>query len=193
MQKIINPPMYQHLLKGQSPCNYGLTSSTVYRSLQRPPWMTTVNQIEAFYKFDYDTFTINYAFRTFEYDDPRVYSIIMVTDKGIYKEDVSRSLLDTEIFMRWTVFVTKIAETRAGLVITNDYNSNRLTWFYPKCACDVDKEKNLIKIFDEDGKTHIMDKSPLLLHSLKNKLRYVEVNAPCYVPVMDIRCWHFCF
>ena len=193
MQKIINPPMYQHLLKGQSPCNYGLTSSTVYRSLQRPPWMTTVNQIEAFYKFDYDTFTINYAFRTFEYDDPRVYSIIMVTDKGIYKEDVSRSLLDTEIFMRWTVFVTKIAETRAGLVITNDYNSNRLTWFYPKCACDVDKEKNLIKILDEDGNTHIMDKSPLLLHSLQNKLRYVEVNAPCYVPVMDFRMWHFCF
>ena len=193
MHKIINPPLYQHLLKGQAPCNYSLTSNTMYRSLQRPDWMVTVNQIEAFYKFDYDTFNINYAFRTFEYDDPRVYSIIMVTDKGIYKEDVSRSLLDTEIFMRWTTFVSKIEEIRAGLIVTTDYNSNRLTWFYPKCACDEDTEKGLIKITDTYGKTHIMEKSPLLMDSLRQGIRYVEVPAQCYIPVMDFRMWFMVF
>ena len=193
MKKVINPRKYELLLKGQAPCNYSLNSHTLYRSLQRPDWMTTVNQIEAFYKYDYDTFAIDYAFRTFETDDPRVYSIIMVTDKGIYKEDVSRSLMDTEIHMRWTVFVTKIADVRKGLIVSTDYNSFRLTWFYPKCACDVPEDKSKIKIMDDCGKFHIMDKSPLLLDALKKGNRYVEVPAQCYIRVTDFRMWYTVF
>ena len=193
MSKVINPSPYQLLLKGQAPCNYSLTSNTLYRSLQRPEWMTTPNQIEAFYKFDYDTFNINYAFRTFESDDPRMYNIVMITDKGIYKDDVTRSLLDDIIYMRWTTFVTKIEETRAGLIVSNDYNTDKVCWFYPKCACDCPGESGLINITDTYGKKHIMKKSPLLLQSLRDGLRYVEVEAKCYVPVMNFRMWHMVF
>ena len=193
MSKVINPSPYQLLLKGQAPCNYSLTSNTLYRSLQRPEWMTTPNQIEAFYKFDYDTFNINYAFRSFESDDPRMYNIIMVTDKGIYKDDVTRSLLDTKIYMRWTTFVTKIEETRAGLIVTNDYNTDKLCWFYPKCACDCPGEIGLINITDIYGVKHIMKKSDLLVKSLREGLRYVEVEAKCYIPVMDFNMWHLVF
>lgn len=192
-RKVINPAPYELLLKGQAPCNYSLTSNTLYRSLQRPPWMTTVNQIEAFYKFDYDSFNINYAFRTFESDDPRIYNIIMVTDKGIYKDDVSRSLLDDKIYMRWTTFVTKIEETRGGLIVSNDYNTDKLCWFYPKCACDSPEGKDLINITDTYGVKHTMRKSPLLIKSLKHGLRYVEVNPKCYVPVMNFNMWHMVF
>lgn len=191
--KIINPRRYEILLKGQAPCNYSLASHTCYRSLQRPDWMTTVNQIEAFYKFDYDTFAIDYALRTFETDDPRIYSIIMVTDKGIYKEDISRSLLDYDIHMRWTVFVTKIDEVRGGLIISTAPNSYKLEWFYPKCVCDCNEDKTKINIVDENGITHVMNKSPLLLDSLRKGIRYVEIPKRCYVPVMDVRMWHFYF
>lgn len=191
--KIINPRRYEILLKGQAPCNYSLASHTCYRSLQRPDWMTTVNQIEAFYKFDYDTFAIDYALRTFEADDPRVYSIIMVTDKGIYKEDISRSLLDYDIHMRWTVFVTKIDEVRGGLIISTAPNSYKLEWFYPKCVCDCNEDKTKINIVDENGITHVMNKSPLLLDSLRKGIRYVEIPKRCYVPVMDVRCWYMMF
>jgi len=191
--KVINPRRYELMLKGSAPCNYSLNSRTLYRSLARPAWMTTVNQIEAFYKYSYDDFSIDYAFRSFEYDDPRQYSIIMVTDKGIYKEDVCRSLLDNDIYMRWTVFVTKIADIADGLIITTDYNSNRLSWFVPKCACDCDTDKNKIQIIDEHGVKHIMDKSDLLIKSLRDKLRYVEVPKACYVPVYDIRNWYTMF
>ena len=191
--KIINPRRYELLLKGQAPCNYSLNSRTLYRSLARPAWMVTVNQIEAFYKYDYDSFSIDYAFRTFEYDDPRQYSIIMVTDQGIYKEDVCRSLLDNDIFMRWTVFVTKIAEVSRGLIITTEQNSNRLCWFVPKCACDCATDKSKIQITDENGILHIMDKSDLLIKSLRDKLRYVEVPRQCYIPVYDFRMWYMVF
>ena len=191
--KIINPRRYEILLKGQAPCNYSLASHTCYRSLQRPDWMTTVNQIEAFYKFDYDTFAIDYALRTFETDDPRIYSIIMVTDKGIYKEDISRSLLDYDIHMRWTVFVTKIDEVRGGLIISTAPNSYKLEWFYPKCVCDCNEDKTKINIVDENGITHIMNKSPLLLDSLRKGIRYVEIPKRCYVPVMDVRMWYMVF
>ena len=191
--KIINPRRYEILLKGQAPCNYSLASHTCYRSLQRPDWMTTVNQIEAFYKFDYDTFAIDYALRTFETDDPRIYSIIMVTDKGIYKEDISRSLIDYDIHMRWTVFVTKIDEVRGGLIISTAPNSYKLEWFYPKCVCDCNEDKTKINIVDENGITHVMNKSPLLLDSLRKGIRYVEIPKRCYVPVMDVRMWYFYF
>ena len=191
--KIINPRRYEILLKGQAPCNYSLASHTCYRSLQRPDWMTTVNQIEAFYKFDYDTFAIDYALRTFETDDPRIYSIIMITDKGIYKEDISRSLLDYDIHMRWTVFVTKIDEVRGGLIISTAPNSYKLEWFYPKCVCDCNEDKTKINIVDENGITHIMNKSPLLLDSLRKGIRYVEIPKRCYVPVMDVRMWYMVF
>ena len=191
--KIINPRRYEILLKGQAPCNYSLASHTCYRSLQRPDWMTTVNQIEAFYKFDYDTFAIDYALRTFETDDPRIYSIIMITDKGIYKEDISRSLLDYDIHMRWTVFVTKIDEVREGLIISTAPNSYKLEWFYPKCVCDCNEDKTKINIVDENGITHVMNKSPLLLDSLRKGIRYVEIPKRCYVPVMDVRMWYMVF
>lgn len=191
--KIINPRRYEILLKGQAPCNYSLASHTCYRSLQRPDWMTTVNQIEAFYKFDYDTFAIDYALRTFETDDPRIYSIIMITDKGIYKEDISRSLLDYDIHMRWTVFVTKIDEVRGGLIISTAPNSYKLEWFYPKCVCDCNEDKTKINIVDENGITHVMNKSPLLLDSLRKGIRYVEIPKRCYVPVIDVHMWYFYF
>lgn len=190
---IINPRRYELLLKGQAPCNYSLNSHTCYRSLQRPDWMTTVNQIEAFYKFDYDTFAIDYALRTFETDDPRIYSIIMITDKGIYKEDISRSLLDDEIHMRWTVFVTKIDEVRGGLIICTAPNSYKLEWFYPKCVCECSEDKTKIKIIDENRIPHIMNRSKLLLDSLRKGIRYVEIPKRCYVPVMQMRMWYMVF
>ncbi len=192
-EKVINPRRYDILLKGQAPCNYSLNSRTLFRSLARPDWMVTVNQIEAFYKYSYDDFKIDYAFRTFESDDPRQFSVIMITDKGIYKEDVCRSLLDTDIYMRWTVFVTKIAEVSDGLIITTDYNSNRLCWFIPRCACDCADDKSKIKITDQNGNIHIMDKSDLLIKSLKDKLRYVEVPKACYIPVYNFRMWYTMF
>ena len=193
MKRLINPPRYEHLLKGQAPCNYSLNSRTNYRSLQRPDWMTTVNQIEAFYKFDYDTFSIDYALRTFETDDPRIYSIIMFTDRGIFKEDVSRSLLDSEIHMRWTVFVTKIDDIRDGLIISTPQNSNRIEWYYPKCACDCAEDNSKIKVVDENGKSHILNKTPQLIQSLKSRLRYVDIPSQCYVPVYNILMWYMVF
>jgi hypothetical protein len=117
----------------------------------------------------------------------------MVTDKGIYKEDISRSLLDYDIHMRWTVFVTKIDEVRGGLIISTAPNSYKLEWFYPKCVCDCNEDKTKINIVDENGITHIMNKSPLLLDSLRKGIRYVEIPKRCYVPVMDVRCWYMMF
>ena len=72
----------------------------MYRTLVRPENLRKANQIEAFYKYDYNDFRIDWAFRSFENPkDYREYNIFMVTDDGIYNEDITRGIQDHIIYM----------------------------------------------------------------------------------------------
>lgn len=190
--RVINPHTYEQDLNGYAPCNYGLNSHTLYRSLARPKDITTPLQVEAFYKYDSDTFRLDYAFRTFPYaNDSRLYNMFMISDKGIFKEDITRSIIDNEIYMRWSVFVTKLEDRFARLIITNKPDTNEITWFYPQTVKSTTDSK--ITITDTSNIDHEMDLTDQIQQSLKYGTDYIDVPTMCYVPIYNFRMWYMMF
>ena len=162
----INPPKYELMLKGSAPANYTLNSTTLYRTLVKPEDISHVNQIEAFYKYDYGQY-------------------------GIYREEVTRSILDSEYWMRWTVFVNKIEERKPGIIITTGLNDKKVIWFYPKKALVVDDR--FITIEDTKGVVHKLFCNPILIKALRFRTDYIDVDEANYVPVYNFRMWYMVF
>lgn len=188
----INPPKYELMLKGSAPANYTLNSTTLYRTLVKPEDISHVNQIEAFYKYDYGQFKIDWAFRSFEDpEDPREYNTVLFTDHGIYREEVTRSILDSEYWMRWTVFVNKIEERKPGIIITTELNDKKVIWFYPKKALVVDDR--FITIEDTKGVVHKLFCNTILIKALRFRTDYIDVDEANYVPVYNFRMWYMVF
>ena len=188
----INPPKYELMLKGSAPANYTLNSTTLYRTLVKPEDISHVNQIEAFYKYDYGQFKIDWAFRSFEDpEDPREYNTVIFTDHGIYREEVTRSILDSEYWMRWTVFVNKIEERKPGIIITTGLEDKKVIWFYPKKALVVDDR--FITIEDTKGVVHKLFCNPILIKALRFRTDYIDVDEANYVPVYNFRMWYMVF
>lgn len=203
MMKIINPPRYEFLLKGSAPCNYSMNSQTLYRTLAVPEDMYHVNQVERFLKYDYETIRIDWAFRTFE--DPeeyREFNIIMVTDKGVFREDVTRSIWDTEIYMRWTAFFTKLENRFSKLFILNFPDSNAIDWFYMEQSFEylsdipnndeikLDNPTDYVFFLDDKGKIHYTKKNDQLYRSLRDGTDYVEINKSNYIPIWQFHMWY---
>lgn len=192
IDRVINPPKYNYYLKGAMPCSYGLNSTTMYRSLARPDDIKKPNQIEVFYKYDYETFTIDFAFRTFETDDIRQYNIFMVTSKGIFKEDITRSVLDNLIYMRWTTFVTKLDDYKSNLIIINyPENSKSIKYFFYDSY--TENEDNTVTVISDKGEEFILPKSDQLMKSLKGNNPFIDVDRSCYVPIWNFRMWYLIF
>lgn len=192
--RLINPPKYEWLLKGAAPCNYSLNSRTMYRTLVRPENLRKANQIEAFYKYDYNDFRIDWAFRSFENPkDYREYNILMVTDDGIYKEDITRGIQDHIIYMRWTVFVTKLAPRKPKLFITTKPDSREVIFFYQDRYDEPSEEDETVNIYDEEGNCYIFNKNNRLLYALKHDSDYIDVDTMNYVPVWNFRMWYLLF
>jgi len=189
----INPPRYELMLKGSAPANYSLNSTTLYRSLVKPENITHPMQIEAFYKYDYGTFKIDWAFRTFEDpEDPREYNTLLFTDHGIYREEITRSIMDHEYWMRWTVFVNKLAERKSGLFITTEsYTSKKVIWFYMDKILEMDDES--VTILDTEGVVHVLQNNSQLQNSLRFGVDYIDVEEGNYVPVHNFRMWYMVF
>lgn len=194
-KRIINPHRYEYWLKGSAPCNYSLNSQTHFRTLAVPEDIQHAYQIEAFYKYDYGSFKIDWAFRTFEYEEEyRQFNMILVTDKGIYKEDITRSIYDNEIFMRWTTFVTHLQERKPHLFITTEYDTKRVVWFYPDKLLDYPLNENLVLVIDTEGISHLMRKTEALLKAFDNKQTdYVDVDETNFIPVYWFRMWYTMF
>ena len=194
MARIINPPRYKYFLKGQAPCNYSLRSRTHYRTLAIPEDMFAAYQIEAFYKYQYSSFEIDWGIRSFETDDYRIFNMVLFTDKGIYKEDITRSIYDNEIFMRWTTFVTKLEERENNLFITNDGDSKRVIWFYPKIVEDDPTDETKVFVTDTENKIHQMTKTDALLKAYVNKdIDYIDIDETNFIPVYWFRMWYTMF
>jgi len=188
----INPPKYEVMLKGSAPANYTLNSTTLYRTLVKPEDISHVNQIEAFYKYDYGQFKIDWAFRTFEDpEEPREYNTLVFTDHGIYREEITRSIIDSEYWMRWTVFVNKIEDRKPGLIITTGLEDKKVIWFYPEKALTIDD--HFIQIRDTKGIVHKLFCNPVLIKALRYRQDYIDVDEANYVPVYNFRMWYMVF
>ena len=189
----INPPRYELMLKGSAPANYTLNSTTLYRTLVKPDTITHPTQIEAFYKYDYGTFKIDWAFRSFEDpNDPRQYNTILFTDHGIYREEITRSIMDHEYWMRWTVFVNKMIERKPKLFITTEsYESKKVVWFYPQEVLSEDEET--VEILDTNGIVHVLRNNSQLQKSLRYGVDYIDVDESNYIPVHNFRMWYMVF
>ena len=189
----INPPKYEVMLKGSAPANYTLNSTTLYRTLVKPEDISHVNQIEAFYKYDYGQFKIDWAFRTFEDpEEPREYNTLVFTDHGIYREEITRSIIDHEYWMRWTVFVNKMIERKPKLFITTEsYESKKVIWFYPQEVLSEDEET--IEILDTNGIVHVLRNNSQLQKSLRYGVDYIDVDESNYIPVYNFRMWYMVF
>ena len=203
MTKLINPPRYEFLLKGSAPCNYSMNSQTLYRTLAVPEDQYHVNQVEKFLKYDYDTIRMDFAFRTFDQkDDDRMYNIFLVTDKGIFREDVTRSIWDTEIYMRWTAFWTKLENRFSRLVVLNKPDSKAIDWFYLREAyeyadnmpiqvpCGICNPQDYLFLVDTNGKVHYTLKNDKLYESIRYGTDYIEVDKTNYIPIWQFHCWY---
>lgn len=194
-RRIINPPRYKYFLKGHAPCNYTLSSRTNYRTLAVPEDMYAAYQVEAFYKYQYDSFEIDWAFRSFEYaNDYRMFNLMMVTDKGLFKEDMTRSIYDNEIFMRWTTFVSKLEPRDKHLFITNEPGTRKVIWFYPKSVAVDPEDSKKVLVTDTDDKIHIMDYNEKLMKAFLCKdLDYIDIDETNLIPVYWFRMWYTLF
>ena len=192
IDRVINPPRYDYYLKGSTHCSYGLNATTMYRSLARPEDLEHPNQIEVFYKYDYECFTIDYAFRTFETDDIREYNILLVTNNGIFKEDITRSILDNLIYMRWTTFVTKLDDYKQNLIVINyPENTKSIKYFFYENY--MINEDDTVTITSENNEVFTIPKSDKLIQSLRNNQPFIDVDRSCYVPIWCFRMWYMIF
>lgn len=190
--RIINPYRYEYYLKGEASCNYGLNSHSMYRTLAREEQVTTPLTVEAFFKYDYNDFRIDYAFRTFPYtEDERIFNVFMVTNKGVYKEDITRSILDNDIYMRWSTFITKLITRPAQIFVTNTPDTKQIIWFSP--SKEKSRTNTKIIITDTDNIDHEMTLTAQIQESLKYGTDYVDVPKICYIPIWDFHMWHMMF
>lgn len=195
MSRIINPPRYDYYFKGYAPCNYSLSSRTNYRTLARAEDYFSNYQIEAFYKYDYGNFKIDWGLRSFEFnEDSRIFNLVLFTDIGIYKEDITRSIYDDRIFMRWTTFVTKLEERKPHLFITTDNDTRKIVWFYPDQIIELIDDETKVTIVDTEGRNHVMNKTDKLLKAFKDpNADYVDIDETNLIPVYWFHMWYTMF
>ena len=194
-RRLIDPPKYKYFLKGHAPCNYSLRSKTHYRSLAKPEELFAAYQIEKDYKFKYDMFEIDWAFKSFEYrNDMREYNLILFTDKGIFREEITRSIFNQEIYMRWTTFVNKLIDRKPHLFITTEEGSKKIIWFYPAELKDHYTDPKKIIVVDTEGKSHVMNRDDRLIKAFNTQnVDYVDVDETNYIPVYWFRMWYMMF
>ena len=146
---------------------------------------------------------MDFAFRTFDQkDDDRMYNIFLVTDKGIFREDVTRSIWDTEIYMRWTAFWTKLENRFSRLVVLNKPDSKAIDWFYLREAyeyadnmpiqvpCGISNPQDYLFLVDTNGKVHYTLKNDKLYESIRYGTDYIEVDKTNYIPIWQFHAWY---
>ena len=195
--RIINPTKYDYLLKGHAPCNYGLASTTMYRTLDIKEERKGHNQIEGYYKYEYDNFKIDWAFRTFESEDDINYNILLVTNKGIFRDTQTRTIYDETIYMRWTTFVSKIDDRKPGLIVTTVPGSKVVQYFYPLKITNkyFNQNNELCKlvIMDTNGLCHTIRATVQLINALNNCTDYIDIEETNFIPVYHFNMWYMMF
>ena len=189
--RLINPPKYDFWLKGHAACNYTLNSHTLYRSIAPVEEITQPLQIEAAYKYDYRQFRIDWALRNFIYtDDDRMYGIVMITNKGIFKEDRVRDISEHEIYMRWDTFVTKLEDYNENTIICNLGENKKIEIIHPQ---DYEVGENGVYVKTQHDEIVLLEQTNELMKALKNHSWYINVHRMNYVPVWNFRMWYMMF